>query len=81
MALMFDSKKILAEVKANLAARDACPRHRIEQRYEFPKRSYRCAVCGAAMDPIWLFAYMAGFKAAGGDPTTIWSDELMRRKS
>lgn len=63
---------IWAEVKANSAKREACPRHVFAGGDVKMGQKVTCLACGATMSLVEAGFYIKGFKAAGGDPNAIW---------
>lgn len=71
-----DTTSMLAEVRQNLARRDACPRHRFPARgatYVMGEK-LTCEVCGSQMKLTEVGQYIRGFVAAGGTATDVMPD-------
>lgn len=63
--MTIDAKKILADVRANLALLDACQRHQFTHPAPFtPGGRSVCSACGGKMDPLQAKAYDLGLKHA-----------------
>lgn len=65
-----------AEIQARAARERACPKHRYEigpGPYTMGVK-YQCAHCGAQKRMMDIGDYIAGYKAAGGDPLDICPD-------
>ncbi|MGG5810966.1 hypothetical protein [Falsiroseomonas sp. CW058] len=66
----------LAEIQARVARERACPKHRFEigaGPYAMGVK-YQCAHCGAQKRLMDIGDYIAGYRAAGGDPNDICPD-------
>lgn len=70
--MKIDAKKMLAEVRANIDALDGCPLHKFNPEHWRPGKPVTCTQCGGHMPLTRATAYMAGYKAAGGDSNDIW---------
>lgn len=69
-----DTKAIMAEIRANHARLDACPRHRF---WPTPKgvtlfEKHKCVACQGTIDLSQVGAYVSGYVAHGGDANDIW---------
>jgi len=67
-----DVVKVLADVLANRAKLEACPRHSFPEQSSFGK-SWTCEQCGGRMQVDQVLAYCDGFAAAGGDARAVWA--------
>ena len=65
-------KQIMADVQANRAKLEACPRHRFQETPTFGK-DWVCEACSGHMPAGQALAYCSGFAAAGGDPRAVWA--------
>jgi hypothetical protein len=59
---MIDTKQIIADVRANLAKLDACPRHEFRRKGDSGRVMFRsiCAKCGGELDGIQAKYYEVG---------------------
>jgi anaerobic ribonucleoside-triphosphate reductase len=67
-------KKIWAGVKENQTKLRACPKHRFEGGKVKIGQKVTCLNCGAETGLVSAGDYIAGYKAAGGNPNDIWPD-------
>ena len=71
---MINGAELLAEVRANQAKLDACPRHYFDPGdppYKFGSK-FTCTKCGGIMDAVHAFRYVQGYKAAGANPNDVF---------
>lgn len=68
----FDPKQLLADIRANSATLDACPRHLFKQDdYTFGQKM-TCLHCQGRMQATDVMWYVKGYEAAGGHCDDIW---------
>ncbi len=70
---MSDMRAIFHAVRSNREKLRNCPAHLFLEPYQFGKK-IRCCKCGGEMHGTDLTSYLEGFKAAGGDPKTVWPE-------
>lgn len=75
-----DGKKLLREIKANLAALRGCPRHCFgtlgEYKFGDGSRRLTCENCGGEMPLRQIRTYQSGYAAAGGNKLDILISDL-----
>lgn len=65
-----DGPSLLAQVKANQAKRQACPRHAfVPKEGRFAK--YACTACGADADVSYVSGYIDALRSMGVDPNSV----------
>ncbi len=67
MAVKFNSKKLLEEVRANQKARRECSGHRPTRAPGRPL-GWVCSVCDQKLDARYLAGYLDRIRHEGGDP-------------
>lgn len=71
-----EKSKLLAEIRANHAKLDACPKHFFDAGdppYKFGQK-FTCHNCGGVMDGIAAMHYTKGYAAAGKDPNEVFKN-------
>jgi len=75
-----DTAQLLADIKANSATLDSCPRHLFKpDDYEFG-RKMECSHCHGRMQATDVMWYIKGYEAAGGHCDDIWPGYRTGRK-
>ena len=69
-----DGKKLLTEVKDNMARLRGCKRHLFEHSPYRMGQRISCDNCGGLMRGPEIARYIFGYEAAGGDADDIWPD-------
>lgn len=74
--MRLDAGRLLEQVRANLDALQACPKHEFgavvgEGRGTMCKYRHRCLKCNGEMADKDIMTYARGFAAAGGNPNEI----------
>jgi hypothetical protein len=69
-----DVLAVWERVKENREKVGSCTRHRFEGGNPDPLGNKQCAACGGELSKTAIVNYIAGYRAAGGDPADIWPE-------
>ena len=72
MVVKTDVKAILTGIHENNERLQSCDAHRFPEGNGTFGARFRCEKCAGEVDAVALINYCEGFRAAGGDPRTVW---------